>query len=228
MLKIRPFSASTGKNRSRSRYANPSSSIRTDLKILKSSEETGKFLDSKIFKLTDTEFIDHKSLASTQISQELKFLKSFTNKTQLSKTSNNRIIEKLSIELEQVKNSETLGTSLESMDDRVKELKDKIRQTKLKQLEKLEDREIYCHIEKRMIETRIHLNLKNHELAGQIKMKASLLLNERQSFLESRRPSHAVRGSARAMTRLQLFLIRAKWPWPRGSEMGRKHRKSWT
>ena len=33
-----------------------------------------------------------------------------------------------------------------------------------------------------MIETRIHLNLKNHELAGQIKMKASLLLNERQKF----------------------------------------------
>jgi hypothetical protein len=184
MLKIRPFSANAGKNRNRSRYANPASSIRKDLKILNSSEETGKFLDSKIFKLTDTEFVDHKSLASTQISQELKFLKSFTNKTQLSKTSNNRIIEKLAIELEKVKTNENSGTKLEIMHERARELKEKIKETKLKQVEKLEDREIYYHIEKRMIETRIFLNLKNHELTGKIKLKENLLINEKQKFFK--------------------------------------------
>ena len=186
MLKIRPFSANSGKSRNRSRNVNPSSSIRKDLTILQSSEETGKFLDSKIFKLTDTDFIDHKSMASTQISQELKFLKTFSNKTQLSKTSNNWIIEKLSIELEQAKKAKNYGRKLEIMQVRVKELKKKIEDTKLKQQERLEDREVYMHIEKRMIETKIHLNLKNHELRGQIKIKTLLLSNEKEKSLKVR------------------------------------------
>jgi hypothetical protein len=165
---------------------NPSSSIRKDLIILQSSEETGKFLDSQIFKLTDTDFIDHKSLASTQISQELKFLKTSSNKTQLTKTTNNWMIEKLSVELEQAKSAENYGKKLETMKEKIQQLKEKIIETKAKQLERLEDREVCLHIEKRMIATKIHLNIKSRELKNQLHVKTGILNSEMEKTLKVR------------------------------------------
>lgn len=183
MMKLRPSSANPTRT---SRYAsrvNPSSSIKRDLKLIQSSQETGKFLDSQIFKLTEASFLDYKSLASTQITQELKILKTHTNKTQLSKTTNNWRIEKLNLELEQTKSAENYSKKIPLLKEKIEKLKQEIIDAKIQQELKLDDREVYFHIEKRMVDTKIHLELKAHHLRDQLKIKDAILNTEKMKFL---------------------------------------------
>ena len=86
-MKIRPLSAtSTKTNRIFTNQTTPTHTVKRNLKVLMSSEETARFLDSQIFKLTEASMPNCKELASLQVSKELKQLKSFTNSVQLSKS----------------------------------------------------------------------------------------------------------------------------------------------
>lgn len=181
-MKLRPSSANPTKTRQYTNHINASTSIKRDLKLIQSSQETGKFLDSQIFKLTEASFFDHKSLASTQITQELKVLKTHTNKTQLCKTTNNWKIEKLALELEQTKSAENYSKRIPLLKLRIEELKKEILAAKMNQEIRLEDREVYFHIEKRMVDTKIHLELKAHHLREQMNIKTGILITEKTKY----------------------------------------------
>ena len=72
------------------------------------------------------------------------------------------------------------------MQEQVEVLKAKIAEVKLKQEEKLADREVYFHIDKRLVTTKIHLDMKYHLLQKQLNIKDHFLSIEKRTFMKSR------------------------------------------
>lgn len=186
-MKNRPVSANPVKKFNHKPSTSPLHNVKRDLRILMSSEQTSKFLDGQIFKLTEAGFPDCKELASTQISQDLKLLKTFTNTTQLSKTQTNSKINRLALELSQARNTESyIKNKIPELLERVEALKKEISTAKKQQEDKLADREVYLHVEKRLVTTRIHLDIKNHFLQTQLNNKDHVLSVEREHQMKTR------------------------------------------
>lgn len=186
-MKTRPTSANPTKRKSVTiSNAVHAFAAKRDLNVMLSPDAAGKFLDNSLFKLTETTAPDHKTILSTQISQELHMLKGFTNVTQLSKTTTNWKINKLNVEMEQVKSAEAYGKKIPQLLQRIDELNENILQTKQKQEEKLADREVYYHIEKRLITTKIHMDMKTHYLQEKLNIKGMILKTELEKSLKVR------------------------------------------
>ena len=186
-MKNRPISANPIRRKApTSTFAPPFYAAKNDLKLLMSSNDTSHFLDSKIFKLTESTIPEHRHSASTQISQELHVLKTFTNTTQLSKTITSKTINRLEIEMDQANHSEIYGKKIPQLQENIETLKEKIAEAKAKQQEKLADREVYFHIEKRLVATKIHLDMKTNFLQNQLNNKQHVLTIEKNQSFRSR------------------------------------------
>ena len=186
-MKTRPISANPTRRRvPNSTFTTPFYAAKNDLKLLMSSGDASHFLDSQIFKLTESTMPEHKYSASTQISQELHVIKTFTNTTNLSKTTTSKMINRLELEMDQAKHSEIYGKKIPQMQERIEVLKEKIAEAKEKQQEKLADREVYYHIEKRLVATKIHLDMKTNFLQEQLNIKQHVLTLEEKLSLRSR------------------------------------------
>ena len=72
------------------------------------------------------------------------------------------------------------------MKEKIEELDTKIKDVKLKQNEKLEDREVYHHISKRMVQTKIFLEIKFNSLQEKLNVEQHYLNIEKGTFLKSR------------------------------------------
>ena len=186
-MKIRPISANPSKKTSKSTsMTTPIHSAKNDLKVLMSSQGSVTFFDSQIFKLTEAKAPDFKSITSTQIFQELNLLKNSTNLTNYWKTAANWKIERLSLELSQAESAEIYFKKIPRLKEKIEELDTKIKDVKLKQNEKLEDREVYHHISKRMVQTKIFLEIKFNSLQEKLNVEQHYLNIEKGTFLKSR------------------------------------------
>ena len=187
-MKIRPLSAtSTKTNRIFTNQTTPTHTVKRNLKVLMSSEETARFLDSQIFKLTEASMPNCKELASLQVSKELKQLKSFTNSVQLSKSQINWKIERLAIELSQAKTKEKyVESKIPGLLEEIIKLKEKIEAVKALQEEKLADREVYNHVQQRLVNTKIFLDIKTNDLQERLSNKQHFLRIENNAQIKTR------------------------------------------
>lgn len=177
-MKIRPVSSSIKRRRRSIDATTPLRSAKKDFKLLLSSTATANYIDSQIFKLTDTSPCDPRLIMSTEVSQQLSMLKLCNNSSSISKHNKNTRIRRLSLELSEVSTAELVGQKkFNQIQDVINNLEKEIKQTKDQQDELLSNQEIYYHILKRLRTTKIFLDMRKHYLVDRIKNK-DLVLNE--------------------------------------------------
>ncbi|OMJ78736.1 hypothetical protein SteCoe_21379 [Stentor coeruleus] len=177
-MKIRPVSSCIKRRRRSIDAITPFQLAKKDFKLLLSSTVTANYIDSQIFKLTDTSPCDPRQIMSTEVSQQLSMLKLCNNSSSISKHNKNTKIRRLSLELSEVSTAEIVGQKkFNQIQDNINNLEKEIKKTKDQQDDLLSNQEIYYHILKRLRTTKIFLDMKKHYLTERIKNK-DFILNE--------------------------------------------------
>lgn len=178
-MKIRPVTSSLNRRRSLD-GTTPISLSKRDYKLLLSSAETIHKVDDKLYKLTETSQIEPHQILSTEISNQLSLLKNSNNSIHISKNKMNFQVRYLSAELQEVSKARKSGSkSISVISNKTERLLKNIKNIQESQKKALEDREVYFHIQERMLQTRIFLDIKKNGLNEDLKQK-TLLLEETQ------------------------------------------------
>ena len=177
-MKIRPVSSAITRRKRSLDSRTPIQIAKNDYRLLTSTAETAKYIDSQLFKVAETMPTEHLSIPSNEASDQLALLKLSNNSSQLSRYIINSRIRRLSLELSETKKAKVKGSKkLNSLYDKIDRLNAEILKIINKQNEFLNDQEIYFHIQNRLIATKVFLDMKKQYFLSQIKNK-TIVLNE--------------------------------------------------
>lgn len=184
-MKPRPVTSSLNRRRSLD-GTTPAYIAKRDFKLLLSSAETITKVDDKLYKLTETSHIEPFQILSTEISRQLTSLKNSNNSIHISKHKMSYLVRHLSVELSEVcKARKSVKNSISSISGRLDKLSKNIKNVQELQQLALDDQEVYLHIQERMLQTRIFLDMNKNALKEELKQKTLLLVETQRIRAET-------------------------------------------
>lgn len=181
IMKNRPIS-STIRRKNIFDETNPLISAKRDLEILSSTSKTSRFIDNKLYTLSQLSQINPLEILSSEVSRQLKALKKHTNSTQIHNASVKSRLKNCSLDLTNVNEAEKIAENREKfLTKKILNLKKNIKEVQDEQLVHISDQKTCLHIKQRLEATKVFLDIRKNELKSDLKSK-NLVLAEVQSW----------------------------------------------
>lgn len=180
-MKNRPIS-STVRRKCIFDETNPLISAKRDLEILSSASKTTRFIDNKLYTLSQLSQINPMEILSGEVSRQLTALKKHTNSTQIHNSIIKSKLKSCSVDLSNVNDAQKVAENrVKILGKKILNLKKRIKEVKGQQLVHISDQETYFHLKSTLKTMKVFLDIRKNELKSDLKTK-DLVLTEVQAY----------------------------------------------